>query len=190
MASCCKGICLNYKHTSLPNGMKYTTPGTCEFDSSSQVVGEAEPTTEVPTRAATEATATSSTDTESTTKVATQISTEETTISSTVCTFQQLDGPVEEKGNAVGYKEGLWLHECENLCIDNIDCQSFVYEDEKEAKFKGGCYLKDKVLDGTEGLIRESTNIFSVRKICEKSNRKYFNYKIELCSSRLYCDLL
>ena len=91
-----------------------------------------------------------------------------------MCTFEQLDGLVQEKGNSVGYIAKIEQHECENLCNDNIECQSFVYEEEKDAKFKGGCYLKDKVLDGTEGLIRKSTNIFSVRKICKKGNRKYF----------------
>ena len=92
------------------------------------------------------------------------------------CTFEKFDGPVRDKGDAVGFKMGINLDECKQLCNDNNECQSFVYQIKKGKKPKKGCYLKDKELIGTEPLVKVNPNFFSVRKICKKGNRKYFAF--------------
>ena len=86
-----------------------------------------------------------------------------------------MDGPVEDKGGAVGYEMGINLDECKELCNENNTCQSFVYHTKKN-----GCYLKDKELIGTEPLAREDPEFFSVRKICEGQRTLYLIYLIIL----------
>ena len=83
-----------------------------------------------------------------------------------VCTFEELRGPVRDKGGVVGHRMGVNMGECKILCKENDACKSFVYE-----KINKGCYMKDKELDGTEPLEKVTAKRFSVRKICEIGNR-------------------
>ena len=60
---------------------------------------------------------------------------------------------VKDQGNTIGrYVMALW--DCQSKCFRNSDCKSFTYCSRSGGKqlpwYKGACWLKDKVFDGSE----------------------------------------
>ena len=53
---------------------------------------------------------------------------------------------VVDQGNGLGSHENMSLDECEDFCNKTTHCHSFAYC----SSGNNGCYLKDKILDGSE----------------------------------------
>ena len=85
--------------------------------------------------------------------------------SSSVCPYNLLDSIVEDEGNSIGVApiHGEILDHCKQRCDENIDkgCKSFGYcPNEKQ----GTCYLRDKMLTGSEPTVFRSDGCFTVYK--------------------------
>ena len=62
-----------------------------------------------------------------------------------------------------GHKQISDLETCTNLCDENTKCNSLLFDSKKKT-----CMLKDKVLDGSEQIVKKNKIFFSVFKSCRE----------------------
>ena len=68
------------------------------------------------------------------------------------------------------HKEISDLETCTSLCDENTKCKSLLYHSEKKI-----CTLKDKLLDGSEQIVKKNKIFFSVFKSC-RQGKYYYEY--------------
>ena len=86
------------------------------------------------------------------------------------CGYKSLNGTVDNGGNKLNKEklENITLKECHKKCDETKGCKSVRY-----CPVKGNCFIKDKVLDGTEKVKeegRKEDRCFSSFKTCKPGN--------------------
>ena len=82
------------------------------------------------------------------------------------CSYTPMDGPTmgNNRGKTVkSHKQISDLQTCTALCDEETKCESLLYHSEKKI-----CTLKDKLLDGSEQIVKKNKVFFSVFKSCRE----------------------
>ena len=94
-----------------------------------------------------------------------------------------MDGPTmgNNRGKTVkSHKQISHLDTCTSLCDEDTKCKSLLYHSKQKV-----CTLKDKLLDGSEQIVKKNKIFFSVFKSCREGNHFYIYFCIQL----LFCNL-
>ena len=86
------------------------------------------------------------------------------------CSYSRMDGPTltNNRGKTVkAHKEISDLETCTSLCDEHTKCKSLLFHSKQKA-----CTLKDKLLDGSEPIVKKNKSFFSVFRSCRQG--KYF----------------